>query len=329
MQIEEIKKKWIALPKKRKRLYASASIFFFFSFLYIFFHAAPRDFPVGQVVTINIGESLQTITTALHEAHVIRSPFVFRTTVILLGGEKKVIAGDYMLDKREGSYDIAHRLVKGKFHLEAVKVTVLEGWNIYDIANYLQKNLLKFNKDQFLALAKNKEGHLFPDTYFVSPTIKPEALIKMMEDNFDNKVDALKNEILSSGHSREQIITMASILEEEAGTTESRKIVSGILWRRISIGMPLQVDSTFSYINGKGTHELSLVDLKIDSPYNTYKYKGLPAGPISNPGLNAIEAAIYPTKTKYVYFLSSRNGTMHYAVTFDEHKKNKELYLNK
>jgi len=121
---------------------------------------------------------------------------------------------------------------------------------------------------------------------------------------------------------------MASILEGEALTTSDRKLVAGVLWRRLEIGMPLQVDATFSYVNGKTTFELTLDDLKIDSPYNTYKYKGLPPTPINNPGLNSINAALYPTKTKYLYFLSGNDGKMHYARTFEEHKRNRQLYLN-
>jgi len=122
---------------------------------------------------------------------------------------------------------------------------------------------------------------------------------------------------------------MASIIEAEARTTESRRIISGILWKRISLGMPLQVDSTFVYINGKNTYELTSDDLKIDSPYNTYVYKGLPPTPIGNPGLDAILAALYPKTSKYLYFLSSKSGDMYYATTFEQHKRNKELYLNK
>lgn len=120
---------------------------------------------------------------------------------------------------------------------------------------------------------------------------------------------------------------MASLLEEEARTTETRKMVSGILWKRLSAGMPLQVDAVFPYIIGKNTFEITLKDLEFDSPYNTYKYKGLPPGPISNPGKDSILAAIYPTKSDYWFYLSDKNGLMHYAITFDEHKINKAKYL--
>jgi UPF0755 protein len=120
---------------------------------------------------------------------------------------------------------------------------------------------------------------------------------------------------------------MASIIEKEARTMEARQIIAGILWKRISIGMPLQVDVSFKYINGKVTEDLTLADLKIDSPYNSYLYKGLPPTPIANPGLDSIKATIKPIKTDYLYFLSDKNGGMHYAKDYAEHLHNKELYL--
>ena len=108
---------------------------------------------------------------------------------------------------------------------------------------------------------------------------------------------------------------------------ESRQIVSGILWKRLSLGMALQVDASFKYINGKGTKDLSLADLKIDSPYNSYLYKGLPPTPICNPGLGSIQAALTPTQTAYLFFLTDKTGNMHYAKTYAEHLLNKQKYL--
>ena len=121
---------------------------------------------------------------------------------------------------------------------------------------------------------------------------------------------------------------MASIIEKEVITHEDMKTVSGVLWKRIAIGMPLQVDAVFPYIMGKNTFELTREDLQFDSPYNTYKYKGLPPGPINNPGLDSILAAATPAKTKYVYFLSDKDGNFHYAVSYAQHLANKKKYLD-
>jgi len=120
---------------------------------------------------------------------------------------------------------------------------------------------------------------------------------------------------------------MASIIEKESLNGDERQIVSGILWKRISLGMPLQVDATFLYINGKASAELTKDDLNIDSPYNTYRNKGLPPGPINNPGLDAIVAALYPKDSPYLYYLHDKKGKVHYAKTFNEHVANKRKYL--
>ena len=312
--------------QKRKYLYFLTG-FFVLVLVYLYVHKPPKEFPLGQVITITSGESLQAVSRDMYLAHVIKFPFVFRVHAIIQGGEKRVIAGDYLLDQREGPANLAYRVVHGRFHLDSTKITIPEGWSVFQIADYLQKNLLNFNKSLFLSLAGKKEGYLFPDTYFVSPTIKPVDIILLMENNFSSKIK-IASGIATSTHSLKDVITMASILEEEARTTESRRTVAGILWRRLSLGMPLQVDSTFSYINGKTTNELTLDDLKINSPYNTYLYTSLPPTPISNPGLDAINSALNPIETKYLYFLTSKIGVMYYARTFEEHKRNKEKYLN-
>ena len=159
------------------------------------------------------------------------------------------------------------------------------------------------------------------------PNISVVDIIPVLKSNFDKRIATIKNEITNYKKPLADIIKLASIVEEEARTTESRKVVAGILWKRLALNMPLQVDSSFKYINGKGTAELTLADLKIDSPYNSYLYKGLPPTPIANPGLDSILATVTPTKTDYLYFLTDKEGDMHYARTYAEHLQNKELYL--
>jgi UPF0755 protein len=294
--------------------------------LYLFLHTPPRDFPIGKVFTISTGESLQDITENLYASNIIRSKLIFRSTVIMLGGEKKVIAGDYLLDKKVGPVDLAYRLVSGRFHLDVKRITIPEGWNVFEISEYLKKTLINFNEKNFLSIAKQKEGYLFPDTYFVSPTIKSDDIVEKMAKNFNEKIPHIPG-IATTTYKFKDVVIMASIIEREARTTESRQIIAGILWKRLKIGMPLQVDAAFDYVNGKATFDLSVDDLKIDSPYNTYKYKGLPPGPIGNPGLNAIWSTINPVQTKYLYYLTGKDGKMYYAKTFEEHVRNKQKYL--
>ncbi len=322
--IEDKKDVWLRVKIYQKYI-VSVVIFILCIMVYFFWHLPPSNFPLGSVVTIDSGESLQGITTMLYQKHIIKSSFFFRTHVILQGGEKRVIAGDYLLDQAVGPADLAYRFIHGQFHLEARKITIPEGWSVFQIGDYLEKNLLNFDKKEFLTLAKPNEGYLFPDTYFVSPTIHSQTFIDMMKKNFMEKIKHINT--LSSKHSLKDVIIMASIIEDEARTTESRKIISGILWKRLKLGMPLQVDSTFLYINGKGTFELTADDLKINSPYNTYRYVGLPPGPIGNPGMDAISSALNPTNTNYLYFLSDKNGVMHYAQTFGGHIANRQTYL--
>ena len=312
-----------------KRFWDKKTFVFLLSFVlasYLaFIVSPPKEFPLGEIATVRSGDSLKVIGQRLHEQNVIKSEFVFRTAVIILGGERKMIAGDYLLDKRETSVHLAYRFIKGAFHLEAIKITIPEGWNTKEIADYLSKKIINFDKNLFMELSQKEEGYLFPDTYFVSATASPEEIIGMMKGNFESKIKTVK-ELENFNKPLKDVVTMASILEREA-LPQDREVVAGILWKRISIGMPLQVDSSFGYINGKGTFDLTLEDLRIDSPYNTYKYRGLPPGPIGNPGLNAIVAAISPEKTNYLYFLTEDDGTIHYARTLEEQKRNKEKYL--
>jgi len=316
---------WLRINKK---IIFYILAFVVLGFIYIFLHKTPRYFPLGQVITVYPGETLQEISESLYEQKVVSYPFILRVHVVLLGGEKRVMAGDYLLDKTEGPADLANRLVSGKFKIETVKITIPEGWNVFQMADYLATVLTNFDRKAFFDLAKKNEGYLFPDTYFVSPTTDLSRLMDLMKENFDRKIKNII-EITGSKYSLNEIITMASILELEAKTAESRRTIAGILWKGLELRMPLQVDSAFLYINGKNTYELTVNDLEIDSPYNTYKYRGLPPGPIGNPGSQAIKAAVTPISTDYLYYISSKSGDMHYATTFEHHKKNIELYLNK
>ena len=247
--------------------------------------------------------------------------------VIMLGGEKKIIAGSYILKDKENTAKIAKRFIEGDFGIEEVKVTLREGLNRMEIARILESQIINFKTSEFLEKTKDDEGYLFPDTYFFSPVANPDEVIYKMKSEYEKVINNFREDIKRFGKTEKEIITMASILEGEANDKESREIVAGILWQRIKQKIPLQVDATFKYINGKGTFELTLDDLKIKSPYNTYEKLGLPPTPINNPGEEAIHSALNPKKTPYLYFLTGKDGKMYYAKTFDEHKRNKEKYL--
>jgi UPF0755 protein len=297
---------------------------FSFYFLYI---KSPNDFPTRTIITVEEKTGLSSIANDLYQKKVISSPFVFRMIVILSSGEGKLQAGDYFFKNKTNAFGVATRLSNGIFGLTPVKVTLTEGMTTEQMSLALAQNLTNFNEKEFIDLAKKSEGYNFPDTYLFLPNTKPKEVISIMKENFDKKIATIDDQIKKFGRPVKDVITMASILEAEARTTETRKIISGILWKRMEIGMPLQVDAPFQYIIGKNTFQLTTNDLKFDSPYNTYKYKGLPPGPIGNPGLDAISATVNPIKTNYLYYLSDVRGNMHYAKTFAEHVINKEKYL--
>ncbi len=288
--------------------------------------APPNNFKEPSTVEIEEGKSLSDIAEKMHEEHIIRSPFWFRAFVILYQGERRVPAGQYYFNSPEPVYQIARRVSDGDFGMKPLRATIIEGWNLYHIADYLEERFVMFDRDLFFSIVK--EGYLAPDTYFFFPLSTTEQLVEKMSKNFDLKMGKIKEEMVID-RPLEDILIMASILEAEANTVESKRKVSDILWRRLEADMPLQVDATFIYINNKNTYQLTLDDLQIDNPYNTYKFTGLPPTPINNPSINAIKAAIDPLENPYWYFLSDLSGNMYYGRDFDEHQYNRANYLRR
>lgn len=173
------------------------------------------------------------------------------------------------------------------------------------------------------------EGYLFPDTYqFFGDATVPEV-VSIVLKNFEKRLteEGIFNDIAVQKRSVHEVLTVASLLEREAVTFEDKRIVAGIIAERISRNMPLQIDASLMYVTGRGSHLLTQDDLALDSPYNTYKFKGLPPGPIANPGIDSMKAALSPQKTPYLYYLSGSDGVIHYAKTFEEHKKNRQKYF--
>ena len=172
------------------------------------------------------------------------------------------------------------------------------------------------------------EGYLFPDTYEVKKGAGSEDIIKKILNNFDKKLNSdLRTEIKNQGKSIFEIITIASLIEKEVRTFEDKKLVSGVLWKRLESNMPLQVDATIAYITEKKTTKVLKTDTQIDSLYNAYKYSGLPLGPICNPGIESIKAAIYPENSEYWYYLSTPEGETIFSRTLEEHNIAKAKYL--
>lgn len=302
-----------------------------------------------QTFIVSKGESVSQIAGNLQKENLIKSRFYFK--YVIWRGQLKLKAGEYLISPRLKTREIIKLLTAGESLDREKSIRIIEGWNLKNIAVYLEKdhsaaakdfavlaggrlNDWKFNfaKPEFLNDAPkpaNLEGYLFPDTYRISKEASAEEIIRKMLVNFDKKLSPeMRAEIKRLKKTIHETVVMASVIEKEVRTSEDMKIVSGIFWNRIKSGVPLQADASLSYILDDKISGHTIKQTKIDSPYNTYKYRGLPPGPIANPGLNAIMAAIYPETTAYNYFLSDpATGRTIYGRTLEEHNLNKYKYL--
>lgn len=289
----------------------------------------PANFPSNKIITIENGSSLDAIANQFESSGLIKSAGIFKTFVLALTSDRTISIGDYLFDRPLNAWGVAQRLAMGKFGVEKITVTLPEGLTTKEMAEVLGGKLTSFNKEEFVYLAKDLEGYLFPDTYFFFGSANASDVFKMMRDNFNKKVTtALAEDIEKSGKSVDEIIIMASIIEAESfdGVGE-KETISGILWKRIEKGMKLQVDATSGYQYNKKPSEITDAERKEDSPYNTYLHLGLPPTPIGNPGVLSIKAAIHPKDSAYFFYLHDKDAKIHYAKTYEEHKANINKYL--
>ncbi|MEX0930362.1 MAG: endolytic transglycosylase MltG [Candidatus Paceibacterota bacterium] len=327
---EKLNRGFTWLGEHPLRLFAGGAVLFVVVAVpvYMYLASPPPYFPTDEVISVEEGEGLSAIASSLHTKNVIRSPFFFRSVISMLGGEKSVVAGDYYFEEPMSSFHVARRLIAGHYNMKTRVVTIPEGYNIFEMAKRFDEELLDFDVIEFLHYARHKDGRLFPDTYELEPTISPERLVGTMHATFNARIKEIGEEINEFGKPLDEVIIMASILEREAYKTEDRRRIADVLWRRLEIGMPLQVDAAFSRINGRNTYELTKDDLATDGPFNTYTRTGLPPWPIGNPGLDAILAAVTPIETNSLFFLADRSGNTYFSETFEEHVRKKGLYVN-
>lgn len=311
----------------RASLYVVGILIVITIFVVIYLSIAPTNFPSGKIFSITKNTTVSETALDLEEQGIIRSAFMFKVYSALFYNGKGVQTGDFLFDKPQSVLRIAYRTAYGIQGLEKIKILITEGMNSKDISKILGKNITGFDVKSFLELAKKEEGYLFPDTYYFNPNVKPAQVISEMKAVFDKRIATIQNEISASKKQLGDILKMASIVEKEATGVEDRKIVAGILWKRIDAGMLLQVDPPFFYFLNKTGDQLTYDDLAVKSPYNLYLNKGLPPTPINNPGLDAILATVQPTASDYWFYLSDSKGNMHYARTYEGHLANKEKYL--
>ncbi len=301
---------------------------------YLQFVRPPEQFPLDKLVTIPEGTSLLDTAALLQKQSVVRSPLMLRIVVYALGHQRNVQAGDYSFKEPKTVFEVAKIISYGAYGLEQYHIRVPEGSTVKQMAVIYGAVLERFDKEHFIAEAEPLEGFLFPDTYYFQQNVNEDTVLQTMKAKFDDKMKTvvsgtttLAELVDRSGHSVFEIVTMASILEREAPPGADRKVISGILWRRLKIGMALQVDVTFLYTLGKGTFQLTTKDLKTDNPYNTYTNKGLPPGPIGSPSLDSLIAAVTPTKSNYLYFLADHSGITHYCKDYACQVANKDTYF--
>lgn len=290
--------------------------------------APPNDFPAESIVNIEKGDSISDIANKLFTANIVAHRESFRFILRASGQSDRIQAGAYLFKTPENAITVAHRLIAGTYGIPPARITFPEGETVRDAAGRIAKVLPGISETDFISSAQTYEGYLFPDTYFFPPSFDIDSIIETMRANFDEKIKPLSDDIRSSGHSLSEIIIMASLVEREASTDADRRMIAGILWNRLALKMPLQVDAVFGYIYNRKTYSPSLSDLKVDSPYNTYTHIGLPPGPIANPGLQSIIAVLNPEKTDYLFYLTGKDGLMHYAKTYSGHQANRKKYLD-
>jgi len=291
------------------------------------------------IFSVDRGWGSKEIAQSLENKDLIWWSSLFRGYVLITGKSKKLQAGVYELNTSMNMLAIAGKIASGDTLRKTI--TIPEGFNLKQIEEELSQNLkrevvLDFSVKDFSGefdFLKNVpenyslEGFLFPDTYNLDASMSDKEIAEIFLNNFKKQINPYQDEISGSKKTIFEIITMASLIEKEANKIEDKEIISGILWKRLKMGMPLQVDATISYITGKYGTGVSIEDTKIDSPYNTYKYRGLPEGPICSPGLESIEAAINPKTSSYWYYLSTPEGKTIFSRTLEEHNYAKAKYL--
>lgn len=291
-----------------------------------------------EVVEIKENMTGAEIGDTLYEKGVIRSPEIFRLALRLTGTMDKLQHGYYEIPYNASMHEVIGLLQDGK--VKEHKLTIPEGFTIFDIANRLEEQGLA-NKQEFLQEAKTfvpymymygpqpvtyrVEGFLFPSTYDIPEKATPKDILAMMAKEMNNQITPeMRAEIEKQHMTIFEFITLASLVEKEAKYDEDRPIIAAVFKKRLADHMPLQSCASIDYILGYHKPILSIEDTKIESPYNTYLHTGLPPGPIANPGMKSMEAVLYAPQTDYVFFVADKEGHHHFSKTYEEHLKTVE-----
>ncbi|TVR67055.1 MAG: endolytic transglycosylase MltG [Spirochaetaceae bacterium] len=307
---------------------------------------SPDDAPPEMILEILPGQGLRTVSRSMVAAGLARNARLVEWYGRYRGFQTRLQAGRYQVSSRQSPAEILARIVAGDALFEEITVTIPEGWSLDDIASHLQYIGL-FEAEQFREAVVMQEsyrdfdflgpleddtildGYLFPETYRLFPESTPESLIRRMLVTFGRRVSPeLRSEIDRQGRTLHEVLTLASIVQKESAGAPEMPDVAGVFWHRLRIGMRLESDATVNYVLGTNRRQPTFADTAVEHPYNTYRNAGLPPGPIGNPGMDAIMAAIYPSDTEYLFFLHKHDYEIVLSRTFAEHLAAKARYLD-
>lgn len=277
------------------------------------------------------GSSASQIGNKLEKEGLIRNALAFKIYVQVSGNARSIQAGEYRLSPSFSLFKMVEELTSGPAE---IWVTIPEGLRAEEIAGRFASAFGQGEDfvQEFLSASGDIEGFLFPDTYLFPKDAEAEAVVNKMRATFDIKTAEFKEGIDASSLSLREIVILASIIERETKTEEERPMVAGVLINRLNIGMGLQADATVQYAVGSPENWwpiLTKEDLQVNSPYNTYRFRGLPPGPIANAGLSSIKAAVFPEDNDFLYYLHDAKGQVYFARTLEEHNENVRKYLGK
>ncbi|MFZ5563733.1 MAG: endolytic transglycosylase MltG [Thermodesulfobacteriota bacterium] len=290
-----------------------------------------------QVIVVPPGMGINAAAAMLHRQGVIKHPDLFRFFARVARRGHAIKAGEYRLSAAMPPAAILDLLLSGKVALH--RLTIPEGYSMYQIAELAERTGLA-KKDDFLAAAEDTalakklgvpadtlEGYLFPETYYFPMSATPQQMAAAMVDRFFTVfTDEWENRAARMGMSVHQIVTLASIIEKETGHPDERPLIASVFHNRLAKNMRLESDPTVIYGIPDFGGNITKAHLRQETPYNTYRIKGLPAGPISNPGREALYAALFPAQTGYLYFVSKNDGTHQFSATLAEHNQAVRTY---
>jgi UPF0755 protein len=281
--------------------------------------------------TIKRGETIRTIAERLQKQNLLRSSVAFFVLARFDGYADKIQSGEFQISPSLDLVSLINSLTHGTID---TRITIPEGWRDEEIALKLAKEF-GIPEQEFLKVAQ--EGYMFPDTYLLPKEATASQIAYLMKKTFDSKVPAsIFDKGKLKGLTKDQIVTVASLVEREAKSNEDRPIIASVILNRLNLGMKLDIDATIQYALGYQSNEktwwkkdLTIEDIALESPYNTYNNPGLPPGPICNPGLAVFQAIVNAPQTDYLYYISDPTGKVHPAKTIEEHNANISRYLNK